>query len=150
MFLNKRFLKLNDFGLSLVGLSFGIASSIMFGCSKGARDFYIGGALDSCFGAFGIGLRAAMMKLVESHETARSNAIIGALEGALFLLFGSLYSFVYSLTVELYAGAFYFITSLCYSYSFLAVIVLFLIQRKSHLNLMNATSTITIESSVEK
>lgn len=149
MFLNTRFLHLNDFGLSMMGLCFGISSSIAFGVSRVARDFYIAGAIDCGFGAFAVSLRAAMMKLVESNEAAKSNAIIGAAEGALYLLFGSLYNLIYSLTVDIFAGTFYFVTTSCYLYSFVAVLSLFFIHRRVA-RIEGGKSTLTIESAVEK
>lgn len=149
MLLNTKIFHLNDFGLSLIGLSFGIASSIFFGLSQVARDFYVAGAIDSAFGAFIVSLRAAMMKLVESHETAKSNAIIGAAEGTLFLLFGALYNYIYSLTLDTFAGAFYFVTTTCFVYSFAVVLGLYFIQRHA-VGLKLGSSTTTIESTVDK
>lgn len=113
----------------MVGICFGLAASIVFAVSRVSRDFFIAGAIDSGFGAFSVSLRATLMKLVEADEAANSNAISFAIEGTLYHLYGVLYSYIYSVTVETCAGAFYFVTSACYAYSLAAVFGLFFIHR---------------------
>lgn len=129
MFLNYKFFKLNDYGLQMIGLSFGIASSIFFALSKVSRDFYIAGAIDSGFGVFGVALRAALMKVVDGDEAAKSNAIIGALEGTIFPMFATLYNFVYNQTMEKYAGAFYFMNTGCFIISLIITCTLYFIYK---------------------
>lgn len=148
MFLNNKLLHLNDYALSMVGLSFGIVSSITFGMSQISRDFYIAAAIDSGFGAFVVALRAAMMKLVEPNETGKSNAILGAAEGSLFLLFGSLYNYIYSVTVDQLAGAFYLVSAACFTYSLLVMVGLYLMQKRTLRNSLGM-STETVESTVD-
>lgn len=155
MFLNTKFFKLNDYGLAMIGLCFGIASSIAFGLSQVSRDFYIAGAIDSGFGVFAVSLRAALMKQVDADEAAKSNAIIGALEGTIFLLYATLYNFVYNHTMETMAGTFYFMTTGCYIVSLIITIALYftyksVVAGKSRLAaLPTTTSQMTLESAIE-
>lgn len=148
MFINTKFLKANDFGLSIIGLCFGIASSIAFGLSKVSRDFYIAGAIDSGFGIFGVSLRAALMKQVDADEAAKSNAIIGALEGTMFLLFATVYNFVYNHTMDTYAGAFYFMTTGCYLIALVITTILYFIYRSVVTGKAKIASQTTLESAV--
>lgn len=148
MLLNKKLLHLNDYALSIVGLCFGIVATITFGMSQVSRDFYIGAAIYSGFGAFSVAFRAAMMKLVESHETGKSNAILGAAEGSLLQLFGSLYYYIYSVTVDQLAGAFYLVSSVCFTYSLVVVVGLYLMQKKTESNSLGISTT-TIKSTVD-
>lgn len=115
MCLNSKVFHLPDLGLCVVGLCFGISSSLTFGLSRVAALFYVGGILNSGFGVFEIGLRAFVAKIVCSDEVAKSNAIIGAMEGALLQLFGVIFSCIYNLTLDSLAGAFYFVISGCYA-----------------------------------
>lgn len=149
MVLNTKLLKCNDYGLSMIGLCFGIASSIAFGLSQESRDFYIAGAIDSGSGVFGVALRAALMKLVDADEAAKSNAIIGALEGTIFLLFATVYNYVYNHTMESYAGAFYFMTTGCYVVSLIIASVLYLIYRSVVTGRAEIASETTLESASE-
>lgn len=125
MFLNKKFFNLTDHPLAMVGLIFGIISSIVFALSKGPRDFYIAAAIDSGFSIFTIAIRAALTKLVEAHETAQSNALIGAIESTIGLISATLYNLIYDLTVETYAGTFYFMTTISYGIALLITVALY-------------------------
>lgn len=140
---------MNNYGLSILGLCFGIASSLVFAFSHTWRDFFIAGVVDSGFGSFIVAMRAALMNQVEPEETAKSNAIIGATEGMLYLAFGSLYNFVYGATVETFAGAFYFITTGCWTYSMIVSVILLFIYRSNAMGQFRL-STETIVSQVEK
>lgn len=149
MFLNTRYFHLNDFKLCLMGLCFGIAASITYALSSAnVRNFYIAGAIESGFGTFLIALRASMMKLVESHETAKSNAIIGATEGTLYFLFGSLYSFIYEKYLGVFAGAFFFVTTSCYTYCFFAVLVVYYMFRRKEKEIGMGVSNLTIKTAL--
>ena len=150
MFINTKFLKANDFGLAMIGLCFGICSSVAFGLSQISRDFYIAGAIDSGFGVFGVSIRAALMKMVDADESAKSNAIIGAFEGTIFLLFATIYNFIYNLTMESLAGAFYFVSTGCYLVSMAVTVTLFVIYRGVVRGKAKAASQTTLESTVEK
>lgn len=149
MIINTKYLKANDFGLSMIGLCFGIASSIAFGLSQVSRDFYIAGAIDSGVGVFGVSLRAALMKQVDADEAAKSNAIIGALEGSFFLLFATLYNFVYNHTMDTYAGAFYFMTTGCYVIALVIATVLYYIYKSVVAAKGRIASQTTLESTIE-
>lgn len=136
----------------MVGIASGIISSVTYGLSRVPRDFYLGAVLDCGFGSFNVAMRSAMMKLVDPEETAKSNAILGALESSLFFLYGSFYSLIYSLTIEIYAGLYYFITTSFYCYTLLAIIFLFFLQKKvqrQHQRQLTK-STLTIESSLDR
>lgn len=148
MCLNTKLLHLNDFGLSMIGLCFGITSSIAFALSKISRDFYIAGVIDSGFGVFGVSLRAALMKLVDADEAAKSNAIIGAVEGTIFMLFAMLYNFVYNLTMDAYAGAFYFMTTGSYIIALFVTILLYSIYKSVSTGTAKIASQVTLESAI--
>lgn len=150
MFLNTKFFHLNDHGLAIVGVSFGVAASLTYGLSSCTRDFYIGGAIDSGSGVFSIGVRAIMMKLVESHEAGKSTAIITASEGMLYFAYGSLYSLIYNTTIEVYAGVFYFVSIGLFVYSIAAVLGMHFIQRGVTRRRDFTVSTMTISSVLEK
>ena len=120
---------LSNYGLSMMGLCFGIVSTVVYGLSRNAVDFYIAGGIDAGFSIYHVAHRAILMNLVDQDEAGKSNAIIGAAEGALYHLWGSLYSYIYSHTLEVYAAAYYFVSASCFTYSLVAVIGMFLIQR---------------------
>lgn len=150
MFLNTKFFRLTDHGLAMVGVSFGIAASLTYGLSRSTRDFYIGGAIESGYGVFSIGVRAIMMKLVEAHEAGKSTAIISAAEGMLYFAYGSLYSLIYNTTIAVYAGVFYFVSIGLFVYSLAAVVGMYFIQRGVTRRNDFSVSTVTISSVVEK
>lgn len=146
MFLNTKLFKLNDYGLAMVGLCFGIVSSIAFGLSKVSLDFYIAGAIDSGNSVFGVSLRAALMKLVDADEAAKSNAIIGAVEASILFLFSVVYNLIYNLTMDTYAGAFYFVTTACSSIALVITVVLYRIYKSTEKRKL--ASQVTLESAV--
>lgn len=127
MFLNNRFFHMNDYGLAITGIVFAIGSSVAFGLSQVSRDFYIAGAIDSGNSILSIAHRAAMMKLVDGDEAAKSNALISAQTVTFGLLFAILYNTVYNLTLSFYAGIVYFISTFFYTISLGIAIALYFI-----------------------
>lgn len=150
MFLNKKFFELTDYPLTMVGLFFGALASIVFALSRVERDFYIAAVVHTGYTAFGVGIRAALTKLVEVHETAKSNALIGAIESTFALIFATLYNFIYVLTVEMYAGTFYFMTTASYSIAMVIVFVLYRIYKSVQNSTPKVPAGEMVESGSEK
>lgn len=115
---------MNNYSLILLGLMGCIGASITNGLAKVVEVFYMGIAIDTVAGVLGVALRAALMQQVDSEEAARANAIIGALEGSMYQLFGMFYNFVYNHTMDSYAGAFYFCSTGCYVIALVVGVVL--------------------------
>lgn len=150
MFINTNFLKLNDYGLSMIGLCFGIASSVVYGLSQVSRDFYVGGILDSGIGVFTVALRASLMKLVDADEAAKSNSIIAALEGTYFLIFSTVYNLIYNHTMDFMASAFYFANTFCYTLALGLTCALYLLFKSAARKKDVQSSQATLESTVDE
>lgn len=110
VFLNKKLFHLNDLDSAIVGLIFGIISSIAYGLSNNSWLFYLASTIESGFFIFRTSVETFYTKIVNSDEAAKSNAVLAAMFSALLPMFAAMYNLIYKYLVEIYISLVYFLS----------------------------------------
>ncbi|KAL3289017.1 hypothetical protein HHI36_003460 [Cryptolaemus montrouzieri] len=106
-----KYLKWDDAILGIIAAISKASACLVYAFAPSGTFFYIGALFEIFFGAVFIAMRAIMAKVVPPHELGQSNSIFGITEGLMPFIFGPVYSNLYLLTLAVFPGSFYLLSS---------------------------------------
>ncbi|KAF7270826.1 hypothetical protein GWI33_016233 [Rhynchophorus ferrugineus] len=104
-----KFLKLDDSILGIISCSSKILASGVYAYATTPLYFYLGAVIEFLNGTSFIAMRAMITKLVLPEELGKINSLFGIGEAIVPLIYGPLYSRIYSSTIDSLPGCFYLV-----------------------------------------
>lgn len=111
--------KIEDEVVGIVACILKMGSSLIFAFGLSLSSFYIATIPDGFFVLSTVAVRSTVTKLVADEEQGKMNAITSAIEAFVLCISAAFYSFIYSISLVEFAGAFYLISE---SLAFLGLI----------------------------
>ncbi|KAK9874853.1 hypothetical protein WA026_005669 [Henosepilachna vigintioctopunctata] len=124
-------MKVDDATLGMIGMSSKIVGCFASALAPTPLYFYLAALTEIFNGSSHIAMRSIMSKLVSADELGKMFSIFGLCEALTPLLCGPLYSFVYHQTIDVFPGAFYFVSALLHTGALFIFLWLYLLRKPS-------------------
>ncbi|KAK9874659.1 hypothetical protein WA026_005482 [Henosepilachna vigintioctopunctata] len=124
-----KYLNLDDSVLGIIAMLSRLCAVIVFAFAKTGLVFYIGGFIEVFQTTCHISMRALMSKTVPPHELGQSNSVFGLFEAVTPLIFGPVYSNIYSYTIKSFPGMFFIFSGLMHLITLCLFVLMYKVQK---------------------
>lgn len=104
-----KYLKLDDSILGMISSGSKIVGCIFYAFAPNPYYYYAGAVAEMFNGTSFIAMRAIVSKLVPAEELGQINSLFGVAEAIVPVIYGPLYSKLYSVTIAYFPGAFFLV-----------------------------------------
>ncbi|GJQ82696.1 hypothetical protein Trydic_g19708 [Trypoxylus dichotomus] len=106
-----KLLKITELPLMILGVAFYLISALVQGWAYEDWHIYIAGGLKSIYGIFNPMFRSFVSKLISKEEAGKIFSLAVTMDALVAMIAAPLYILIYNRTLNIYSGAFNFVTA---------------------------------------